>query len=84
MDSLSTAFSSSVNLFVSSSGDDLQTRTPVGKEGRFWQYAYKSIGAAALAAENLISSAAQEPGPYRQRLTYTIGADQFYSTIQSK
>ncbi len=77
------SFSSSVNLYVSTSGDDLQTRTPVGKEGRFWQYAYRSIGAAALAAENLISTAAQEPGPYRQRLTYTIGPDQFYSTIQS-
>lgn len=29
------SFSSSVNLYVSTSGDDLQTRTPTGKEGRF-------------------------------------------------
>jgi len=77
------SFSSSVNLYVATSGDDLQTKTPVGKEGRFWQYAYRSVGAAALAAENLISTASQEPGPYRQRLTYTIGPDQFFSTVQS-
>ena len=75
-------FSSAVNLFVSTStGDDLQQKTPVGKEGRFWQYAYKTIGAAALAAENLIALANQEPGPYRQRLSYTVGPDQTFSTI---
>jgi hypothetical protein len=76
-------FSSGVNLYVSTtSGDDLQQRTPPGKEGRFWQYSYKTIGAAALAAENLISLASQEPGPYRQRISYTIGPDQTFSTIQ--
>jgi hypothetical protein len=75
-------FSSAVNLYVSqATGDDLQQKTPVGKEGRFWQYAYKTIGAAALAAENLIALANQEPGPYRQRLSYTIGPDQYFSTI---
>jgi hypothetical protein len=77
-------FSSSVNLYVStSSGDDLQQRTPLGKEGRFWQYAYKTVGAAALAAENLQSLASQEPGPYRQKITYTNGPDTYFSTIQS-
>ena len=76
-------FSSGVNLYVSTTtGDDLQQRTPVGKEGRFWQYAYKTIGAAALQAENLIDLASQEPGPYRQLISYTIGPDQFFSTIQ--
>jgi hypothetical protein len=75
-------FSSAVNLYVSqATGDDLQQKTPVGKEGRFWQYAYKTVGAAALAAENLQALANQEPGPYRQRLSYTIGADQYFSTI---
>ena len=77
-------YTSNVNLYVSAnSGDDLQQRTPVGKEGRFWNYAYKSVGAAALQAENLISLASQEPGPYRQRISYTIGPDQVFSTIQS-
>jgi hypothetical protein len=75
-------FSSGVNLYVSTtSGDDLQQKTPVGKEGRFWQYAYKSVGAACLAAENLINLASQEPGPYRQKLSFTIGPDQSFSTI---
>jgi len=77
-------FSSGINLYVSTtSGDDLQQKTPVGKEGRFWQYAYKSLGAACLAAENLINLASQEPGPYRQKLSYTIGPDQTFSTITS-
>jgi hypothetical protein len=78
-------FSSNVNLYVSSSGDDLQTKSPIGREGRFWQYAYKTVGAAALQAENLMSIASQEPGPYRQKISYTInsGADQVFSTIES-
>ncbi len=77
-------FSSAVNLYVSqATGDDLQQKTPIGKEGRFWQYAYKSIGAAALAAENIIALANQEPGPYRQKLSYTIGPDQTFSTINN-
>jgi hypothetical protein len=78
-------FSSNVNLYVASSGDDLQTKSPTGREGRFWQYAYKTIGAAALQAENLMSIASQEPGPYRQKISYTInsGADQVFSTIES-
>ena len=75
-------FSSAVNLYVSqATGDDLQQKTPIGKEGRFWQYAYRSIGAAALAAENIIALANQEPGPYRQKLSYTVGPDQTFSTI---
>jgi hypothetical protein len=77
-------FSSAVNLYVSqATGDDLQQKTPGGKEGRFWQYAYKTVGAAALAADNYIALANQEPGPYRQRLSYTIGPDQFFSVINS-
>lgn len=77
-------FSSSINLYVStSSGDDLQQFTPAGKEGRYWQYAYKTVGAACLAAENLASLASLEPGPYRQRITYTIGPDSLFSSIQS-
>jgi hypothetical protein len=77
-------FSSNINLYVSAnSGDDLQSNTPPGKEGRFWNYAYKTLGAAALQADTLIDLASQEPGPYRQRMSYTIGPDQFFSTIQS-
>ena len=77
-------FTSGINLYVSTTtGDDLQVKTPPGKEGRFWQYAYKTIGAAALAAENIQASSLIEPGPYRQKITYnSTGADQYFSTIQ--
>ena len=77
-------FTSNVNLYVStSSGDDAQAKTPSGKEGRFWQYAYKTVGAAALQAENLINLASIEPGPYKQRIAYTVGPNQTQTTIQS-
>ena len=78
------SFSSNVNLYVSTtSGDDQQTKSPIGKEGRFWQYAYKTVGQAALAAENLINLASIEPGPYKQKIAYTVGVNQTFSTIQS-
>jgi hypothetical protein len=68
---------SQVNLFVSTNGDDVQTLSPPGKEGRAWNYAYKTIGAAALAAENFMNLSNTEPGPYKQRIGYTTGvADQ--------
>ena len=76
-------YSSNTNLFVTTYGDDLQRKTPSGKEGRAWHYAYRTVSAAALQAENLINLASQEPGPYRQRITYTIGPDQTFSTIQN-
>ena len=78
------SYSSNVNLYVSTaSGDDQQTKSPTGKEGRFWQYAYKTVGQAALAAENLINLASLEPGPYKQKIAYTVGVNQTFSTIQS-
>jgi len=75
---------SGVNLYVSAAkGDDLQSKTPAGREGRAWQYAYKTVGAAALQAENLINLSNTEPGPYRQTITYTSGPTQYKSTIQN-
>jgi hypothetical protein len=80
----SNTYSSNVNLYVSAtSGDDLQQSTPAGREGRFWQFAYKTISAAALRAETLISLASQEPGPYKQRMSYTIGPDQYFTSVHS-
>lgn len=76
-------YSSNVNLFVTTSGDDLQQKTPTGKEGRAWQYAYRTVGAAALQANSLIDLASQEPGPYRQRISYSLGADDYFSVIDS-
>ena len=75
---------SGVNLYVSATkGDDLQSKTPVGREGRGFQYAYKTVGAAALQADNLINLSNTEPGPYRQTITYTVGPTQYKSTIQN-
>ena len=75
---------SGVNLYVSATkGDDLQRNTPSGREGRAWQYAYKTVGAAALRAQTLISLASLEPGPYRQTIAYTVGSTQYKSTVQS-
>ena len=79
-------FASNVNLFVSTaSGDDLQQKAPPGKAGRAWQYSYKTIGAAMLAAESLQSIAQIEPGPYRQRISYTLSGSptEYFSTINS-
>ena len=75
------SWSSSVNLFVSTTGDDTQSLTPAGKEGRMWNYAYRTVGAAALQAENLINLANTEPGPYRQKMSYTVGPDQYFPGV---
>jgi hypothetical protein len=68
------AAQSQVNLYVSTSGNDLQTFTPDGKEGRAPAYAYRTINAAARKAEELIIAAPPEPGPYMQTMTYSSGA----------
>jgi len=75
------SYSSNVNLFVSTNGDDAQTNTPAGREGRSQSYAYATIGAAAAKAEELISYGREEPGPYRQVLIYTQGIKQTATTV---
>jgi len=67
------AYSSRVNLFVSTSGDDTQARTPPGKEGRERSYAFASINKACQKAEELVNSAPWETGPYRQLIAYNDG-----------
>ena len=80
----SNTYYSGVNLYVSATkGDDLQRNTPSGRQGRAWQYAYKTVGAAALQADNLINLSSIEPGPYRQTIVYTISPTQYKSTVQS-
>jgi len=70
----SNAATSKVNIFVSeASGDDKQTYTPVGKEGRNPAYAYKTINAAARKAEEIMLAAPKEPGPYLQTMTFNNG-----------
>jgi hypothetical protein len=75
---------SGINLYVSTTkGDDTQKNTPSGRQGRAWQYAYKTVGAAALQAQNLITLSGLEPGPYKQRIAYTVAPTQYSSQIQS-
>jgi hypothetical protein len=74
-------FVSSTNLYVRTDGDDTQLKTPPGREGRNWAHAYKTIGAAALQAETLQNLANLEPGPYRQKIAYTISPNTYNSTI---
>jgi len=75
------SYTSGTNLYVSTSGDDTQLKTPAGKEGRSWAHAYRTVGAAALQAQTLIALASQEPGPYKQKISYTISPNEYFSTI---
>jgi len=65
------SFASTVNLYVSTNGNDNQTDTPIGKEGRAWAYAFKSVGKACEVAEHMMNNAALEPGPYRQLISFS-------------
>ena len=66
------SFASQVNLFVANSGDDSQVNTPPGKEGSAYAYAYATVGAACYKAEEILDLAKLEPGPYRQKITYSL------------
>ena len=68
------SFTSIVDLYVRTNGDDSQEFSPVGKEGRSLQFAYKTIGQACEKAEELIRTAPLEPGAYVQTVTYNEGA----------
>jgi hypothetical protein len=68
-----TSFASTVDLFVSTTGDDAQTNSPVGKEGRSLNYAFRSLNKAAQKAEEIMAAAPLEPGAYIQTVTYTSG-----------
>ena len=68
-------FSSTTNIFVSTQGDDTQSLTPPGKEGRSQQYAYKTINAAMRKAEAIIEGTPYEPGPYVQTITINDGEE---------
>jgi hypothetical protein len=66
----SSSFASTVNLYVSTVGDDIQLNAPPGKEGRAWAYAYRTLGKACEQAEYIIKNAPYETGPYRQLITF--------------
>ena len=72
-----TAYSSSTNLFVSTTGDDRMISVPSGKEGTALTYAYKTIGAAMKRADELIkasSPATADTSPYKQIITKDSGS----------
>ena len=77
------SFTSIVDLYVRTNGDDTQQFSPVGKEGRSLQFAYKSIGKAAEKAEELIETSPLEPGAYVQTVTYNNGAADSTITAQT-
>ncbi len=66
-------YTSQINLFVSSNGDDQQSKTPAGKEGRAWSYAFRSVNKACQKAEEIMAAAPLETGPYRQLIAYGDG-----------
>jgi len=75
------SYSSNFNLYVTTSGDDSQARTPRGKEGRDRSYAYASINKACQKAEQLVNEAPLETGPYRQLIAY--GGGSAFSVVTS-
>jgi hypothetical protein len=69
-----TSYASESNLFVSTRGDDRMDGVPPDKVGRSFSYAYKSINAACVKAEEIMLATPVELGPYTQTITYDDGA----------
>ena len=67
------SYASTEDLYVTKQGDDTQANTPVGFEGRGLSYAYGSLKAACMKAQEIMESAPVEPGAYRQTITYDNG-----------
>ena len=65
------AHSSPEVLFVSTTGNDSMIGVPPGKEGTADAYAFRTIGAAAARADELVRTAEATLGPYLQTVTYT-------------
>jgi hypothetical protein len=68
-----TSFSSQVNLFVSTSGDDFRFDINESKRGSALAYAFKTIHRACFKAEQLINAAAIELGPYQKPIFFDSG-----------
>jgi len=69
-----TSFTSTVNLYVNTQGDDSQRYAPPGKDGRSLNYAFASVNKACEKAEELQLASPYEAGPYMQTVTYDDGA----------
>jgi hypothetical protein len=68
------AFGSTVNLYVATSGQDDRVGVSAALQGRALAYAYRTIEAACKRAEELILESRLEIGPYKKLLTYNQGA----------
>lgn len=68
------AFSSTINLYVNTQGDDLQLLTPPGSEGRSLKNAFASVNKACEKAEEIQVSSPFEAGPYMQTVTHSDGS----------
>lgn len=69
-----TSFSSTTNLFVTTQGDDRMQGVPPDKVGASASYAFGSINAACVKAEEIMLSTPVELGPYTQTITFNDGA----------
>jgi hypothetical protein len=70
----SSAFGSSVNLYVATSGSDERVGVSKSLQGRALAYAYRTLEAACKRAEELVNEARVEIGPYKKVLTYNDGS----------
>ena len=68
------AFGSSVNLYVATSGQDERVGVSKDLQGRALAYAYRTLEAALKRAEELVLESRLEIGPYKKVLTYNQGA----------
>ena len=78
----SSAFGSSVNLYVALSGVDDRPGVSKALQGRALAYAYRTLEAALKRAEELVLEAREEIGPYKKVLTYNNGADDCFLSAE--
>ena len=70
----SSAFGSSVNLYVATSGEDERPGVSTALQGRALAYAYRTLEAALKRAEEILLESNDDIGPYKKLLTYNGGA----------
>jgi hypothetical protein len=72
----SSAFGSSVNLYVALSGEDDRPGVSAALQGRALAYAYRTLEAALKRAEELVLESRPIIGPYEKTLTYNNGVSE--------
>ena len=75
------SFASTVNLYVSTEGDDSRFEVLPAKRGRALAYAFKSLNRAAQEAQRIIDAAAIELGPYQKPIFFNNGVSR--STVSA-